>query len=113
MQGNAVGVDLPSLPEYFSVWKERNIYNRRAPIWRAGEIITGPEIVLVSDLLDSDYYNGFSKPRDSFHLLRNSLSVEQQMHQSISLTRPRSADASQKSDVEIASDCYRISSVRR
>jgi len=103
MQGNAIGMDVSSLGEYFSVWKERNIYNRRTSIWRAGEILTGEQIVPASDLLRSDYYNGFLKPRDSYSLLRISLRVEDQIHQSISLSRPRSADEFQKSDIRLAS----------
>src|SRR5579863_3779857 len=103
MHGSAIGMDPPSRDEYFSVWKERNIYNTRTPIWRAGEIVTGPQIVPISELLRSDYYNDFLRPRDSFHLLRISLRIEDHVHQSISLTRPRSAEAFQRSDIERAS----------
>ncbi len=56
MQGNAIGMDDPSRAEYFSVWRERNIYNTRTQTWRTGEIITGQQIVPPADLLRSDYY---------------------------------------------------------
>lgn len=103
MQGGAVGMDPSNSCEYFSVWRNHNIYNNRTLSWRAGEIITGEQILPSSDLLFSDYYNGFLKPRDCYHLLRISLQVEDHTHQSISLTRSRSADAFEKSDVELAS----------
>jgi DNA-binding CsgD family transcriptional regulator len=106
MQGNAIGMDDPSRAEYFSVWRERNIYNTRTQTWRTGEIITGQQIVPPADLLRSDYYNGFLKPRDSYSLLRISLRVENHFHQSISLSRPRSAEEFRKSDVELASKLF-------
>jgi len=102
MQGTAIGMDAADRSEYFDVWRDKNIYNIRTPIWQAGEIITGDQILSVSELLRSDYYNGFLKPRDSFHLLRISLSVEDYTHQSISLARPQSAEAFEKSDIKLA-----------
>src|SRR6185437_2098451 len=73
MRGSATGMDPSDQHEYFHVWKDRNVYNTRTPTWRAGEIVTGRQILPVSDLLRSDYYNGFLKPRDSHSLLRISL----------------------------------------
>lgn len=102
MQGTAIGMALADRDEYFNIWKNKNIYNTRTSVWRAGEIITGHQIVPVSELLRSDYYNGFLKPRDSFHLLRISLRVEDHRHQSLSLSRSRTADAFQKFDLELA-----------
>ncbi|HTQ33548.1 MAG TPA: LuxR C-terminal-related transcriptional regulator [Stellaceae bacterium] len=102
MHGTAIGMDAADRIEYFDVWRDKNIYNTRTPVWQAGEIITGDKILPVSELLRSDYYNGFLKPRDSFHLLRISLSVEDHTHQSISLTRSQSAEAFEKSDIELA-----------
>ena len=100
-------MDDASRAEYFSVWKERNIYNTHTPTWRTGEIITGQQIVPPADLLRSDYYNGFLKVRDSYSLLRISLRVENHFHQSISLSRPCSAEEFGKSDVELAhSSCF-------
>jgi DNA-binding CsgD family transcriptional regulator len=103
MKGNAIGMDPADRDEYFNIWKDKNIYNSRTLSWRAGEIVTGQQLLPVSELVRSDYYNKFLKPRDSFYLLRISLRVENYVHQSISLSRPRSADAFDKSNIELAS----------
>jgi DNA-binding CsgD family transcriptional regulator/PAS domain-containing protein len=103
MQGRAAGIDPASLSEYFGVWNDHNIYNMRTAIWRAGEIVTDRDILSKSELLRSDYYNGFLKPRDMCSLLRISLRIDDRVRQTISLMRPPAADDFQKSDVEIAS----------
>jgi DNA-binding CsgD family transcriptional regulator len=103
MQGRAVGIDPPSLHEYFGTWNERNIFNIRTSVYETGAIQTDRQILSKSDLLRSDYYNGFLKPRDMYSLLRISLRAEDRVHQSISLMRPRAAAEFQQSDVEVAS----------
>jgi DNA-binding CsgD family transcriptional regulator len=103
MQGRAIGIDSSSLQEYFSTWKDRNIYNIRTPVWQTGAIITDREILTKSELLRSDYYNGFLKPRDMCSLLRISLRIEDRSRQTISLMRPRAAEEYRESDVEVAS----------
>jgi hypothetical protein len=59
MQGRAVGIDQPSLHEYFGAWKDRNIFNIRTPVCETGPIVSNRQILSKSDLLRSDYYNGF------------------------------------------------------
>lgn len=103
MRGKAVGIDPSSLQEYFSIWNDRNIYNMRTPIWQTGAITTDRELLPKPDLLHSDYYNGFLRPRDMCSLLRITLRAEGRSRQTISLMRPRPAEEFQKSDVAIAS----------
>ncbi|MFI5016233.1 MAG: helix-turn-helix transcriptional regulator [Hyphomicrobiales bacterium] len=99
--GIGVGADAASNREYFEVWRDRNVFNTRTQVWQAGAIVTDREILPKSDLLRSAYYSGFMKPRDMHALLRLSLRVEDGVHQSISLLRPRSAQDYEKSDVEL------------
>jgi DNA-binding CsgD family transcriptional regulator len=103
MQGRAIGIDPFSLQEYFSTWNDRNIYNTRTSAWQVGAITTDREILSKQELLRSDYYNGFLKPRDMCSLLRITLRAEDRVRQTISLMRPAAADEFKNSDVEIAS----------
>jgi DNA-binding CsgD family transcriptional regulator/PAS domain-containing protein len=103
MQGRAIGMDPSTLQEYFSTWTNSNIYNVRTPVWQTGAITTDRDILTKSELLRSDYYNGFLKPRDMCSLLRISLRIEDPSRQTISLMRPRAAEEFRESDVKVAS----------
>jgi DNA-binding CsgD family transcriptional regulator len=97
----AVGIDDAGQREYFDVWRDRNIFVQRTQVWQPGAIITDQEILPKSDLIASDYYNGFMKPRDMHGLLRISLGTEGGVHQSISLMRPRSSGEYERSDIAL------------
>src|SRR5215203_1002561 len=66
MEGRAVasGVDLQSQREYFTIWGSRNVIVSKRRIFKPGHVDTDQQILAKSDLLRSDYYNGFMKPRD-------------------------------------------------
>ena len=93
LQGSAVatGIDAAGQAEYFSTWTAKNVFIESTPRWAAGVIVTDQHLLPKSSLIASDYYNGFMKPRDMHSLLRLSLRVEGDVHQSISLLRPKQA----------------------
>lgn len=90
MEGTAVssGVDDATHAEYFAVWSARNVFIEATPRWTTGSIVTDQQLLPKSRLLASDYYNGFLQRRDMHAMLRISMRVENDVHQSISLMRP-------------------------
>jgi DNA-binding CsgD family transcriptional regulator/PAS domain-containing protein len=90
MQGTAVssGIDEAGQAEYFAIWSAKNVFIEATPRWTAGSIVTDQQLLPKSRLLASDYYNGFLAPRDMHSMLRISMRVEDNVHQSISLMRP-------------------------
>ena len=72
MEGRAiaVGIDLASQREYFDVWSTHDVLRQWTPAYRAGAVQTDRDILPRTELLRSDYYNGFMKPRDMHAVLR-------------------------------------------
>jgi len=89
MQGRAiaVGIDLPSQREYFEVWSRHDVLRQWTPAYSAGVVETDRDILPRSELLRSDYYNGFMKPRDMHAVLRITLEAEPGFRKIISMTR--------------------------
>jgi DNA-binding CsgD family transcriptional regulator/PAS domain-containing protein len=104
MQGSAVatGIDDAGRAEYFTVWGERNVFVDATPRWTEGAIVTDQQLLSKASLMASDYYNGFMRPRDMHSLLRISIKVDDDMHQSISLMRPGRFREFDTSDIERA-----------
>jgi DNA-binding CsgD family transcriptional regulator len=96
----AVGVDAASEREYLQVWSKRDTLRLWAPAYRAGAVETDQHIMPRSDLLRSDFYNGFMKPRDMHALMRLTLSVENGFRKIISFCRPASLGDYETADVE-------------
>ena len=90
MEGRAiaVGIDLASQREYFDVWSTHDVLRQWTPAYRAGAVQTDRDILPRTELLRSDYYNGFMKPRDMHAVLRFTLAVEPGFRKIISMTRP-------------------------
>jgi DNA-binding CsgD family transcriptional regulator len=103
MEGHGFGIDFDEARqrEYFEVWRHRNVLNKGVR-YRTGGIMTDQEILPKSELLRSDYYNGFMKRHDMWSALIVSLQVENGMHRSLSLMRPRSAGEYEGPDVALA-----------
>src|SRR4051812_29952195 len=64
------GVDTSSQREFLDVWSARDLVRLRTRSWRPGAIEPDHHIVPKPELLASDYYNGFMKPRDMKAVLR-------------------------------------------
>jgi DNA-binding CsgD family transcriptional regulator len=103
MQGRAIasGVDLESQREYFTIWRDRNVIVSKRRIFQSGHIDTDQQILDKAELLRSDYYNGFMKPRDMHAVLTATLQIDGQLHQSIGFTRPKVSGEFEKSDIAI------------
>ena len=104
MHGTAVsfGVDDASHAEYFAIWSDKNVFIEATPRWTAGSIVTDQQLLPKARTLASDYYNGFLRPRDMRSMLRISMRVDDNVHQSISLMRPGLYGEFESADVEFA-----------
>jgi DNA-binding CsgD family transcriptional regulator/PAS domain-containing protein len=85
------GVDESSQREFLDVWSSRDLVRLRTREWRPGAIEIDHQIVPKHELLASDYYNGFMKPRDMHTVMRLTLAHRNRFLTIISLVRPRSA----------------------
>jgi len=107
MEGRAIaiGIDPAGQRQFFEVWSQHDILRLRTRAYRPGAIETDQDILPRSELLRSDYYNGFLKPHDMHAYLRMTLSVEDGCRKIISLSRPISLGDYETSDVE---QCRRL-----
>ena len=74
-RATASSVDPSSQREFLDVWSARDLVRQRTRTWRAGAIELDHQIVPKSEILASDYYNGFMKPRDMHALMRLTLGM--------------------------------------
>jgi DNA-binding CsgD family transcriptional regulator len=86
------GVDTSSQYEFLDVWSSRDLVRLRTRSWQPGAVELDRQIVPKSELLASDYYNGFMKPRDMHAVMRLTLAHRNRFLTIISLVRPRSVD---------------------
>ncbi|MBN8645392.1 MAG: hypothetical protein J0L61_09170, partial [Planctomycetes bacterium] len=70
------------------------------PASRAGAVETDRQILPRADLLHSDYYNGFMKPRDMHAVMRITLAVEPGFRRIFSMTRSVSRGDYEAGDIE-------------
>jgi hypothetical protein len=98
-RATAVGIDLASQREYFDLWSTHDVLRQWTPAYRAGAVQTDRDILPRTELLRSDYYNGFMKPRDMHAVLRLTLAVEPGFRKIISMTRPISLGDYEAGDV--------------
>jgi DNA-binding CsgD family transcriptional regulator/PAS domain-containing protein len=96
----AVGVDEASRREYLEVWSTRDTLRQWAPAAHAGAVETDRDILPREDLLRSDYYNGFMKPRDMHAVVRMTIAAEPGYRKIISMARPASRGDFGRSEVE-------------
>jgi DNA-binding CsgD family transcriptional regulator/PAS domain-containing protein len=85
----AVGIDLPGQRAFAEVWSRHDVLRQRTLVFRPGAIDTDRDILPKSDLLRSDFYNGFMRPYDMHAALRMTLTVEGRFRKIISMLRPR------------------------
>lgn len=85
------GVDTSSQREFLDFWSARDPVRLRTREWRPGAIEIDQQVVPKAELLASDYYNGFMKPRDMHTVMRLTLAHRERFLTIISLVRPPSA----------------------
>ncbi|MES2194011.1 MAG: helix-turn-helix transcriptional regulator [Pseudomonadota bacterium] len=102
LRGSAVqwGVDAQSQREYLDVWLGRNVFHWHTRVWRQGEVETDRDLMPKHELMRSDYYNGFMKPRDMHAILRVATHADDRSLQILALARPRSAPEYDRSDAQ-------------
>lgn len=99
---NTSGVDASTQREFLEVWSARDPVRLRTRSWRPGAIELDHQIMPRSEILHSDYYNGFMKPRDMHALMRLTLAHHNKFLTIVSLVRPRSAG---EFDTDIVEQC--------
>ncbi|MBX3498531.1 MAG: helix-turn-helix transcriptional regulator [Alphaproteobacteria bacterium] len=104
-RASAVGIDQPGQREYFEVWSQHDMLRRWTRAYRPGAVETDRQILPRDDLVRSDYYNCFLKPRDMHVVMRITLAAEDGFRKFISFTRPASLGEYDKADVE---QCHRL-----
>ena len=85
------GIDADDHRAFLRTWHKGSIYGARRPITAAGAVVQGRSIVRMNDLLKSDIYNIYFKPRRINETLRLDVLHDGADRQAISLSRPWSA----------------------
>jgi PAS domain-containing protein len=104
-RATAVGIDVSGQREYFEVWSKHDLLRLWTRTYRPGAVETDREIIPRNDLVRSDYYNCFLKPRDMHVVMRITLAAENGFRKFISMTRPTSLGEYGKADIE---QCQRL-----
>jgi DNA-binding CsgD family transcriptional regulator len=94
------GIDAAGEREYMDYWLPRNIFHLRTRVWRPGQVETDRTILPKSELLRSDYYNGFLKPFEMHAMLRVALSAGETSVHLLALARAQSAGEYERSDID-------------
>lgn len=102
MEGRAaaIGIDAAGQREYFEVWSEHDLLRKNTQRYRPGAIETDQDIMPRRDLVCSEYYNAFLKPRDMHAVLRVTLAAKSDFLKIMSLSRPQSLGDFEASDIE-------------
>ncbi len=101
--GIQVGLDDADYNDVFlGVWVKRNVWSKRRPVQRAGDVVTTRQIMTPEDLRRSDMYNEYLAPRDLHEGLRLDLWASNGRVEDISLLRPWSAGPYSETEIDIA-----------
>ena len=91
-RGIAFGLDRGDYEqEFLGKWTQRNVWGKRKPVRVAGEVISTRQIISRTELLHSDMYNDYLKPRALEEGLRLAIWAGDGWIQDISLLRSFSA----------------------
>lgn len=104
-RATAIGIDPQGQREYFEVWSKHDLLRLWTRTYRPGAVETDREILPRTDLVRSDYYNCFLKPRDMHVVMRITLAAEDGFRKFISFTRPTSLGDYGTADIE---QCRRL-----
>jgi DNA-binding CsgD family transcriptional regulator len=101
--GVAVGLDEADYrDEFLGVWSRRNVWGKKHPVRVAGEIVSTGQMVPKRDLLRSEMYNEYLRPRGLHEGLRLAVWAGDGAIEDISLLRPWSAGPFEGEDIRLA-----------
>lgn len=101
--GVAVGLDEADYQgEFLGVWSRRNVWGKKHPVRVAGEIVTTRQMVTRHELLQSEMYNEYLRPRGLHEGLRLALWAGDGAIEDMSLLRPWSAGPFEGDDIRLA-----------
>lgn len=91
-RGTAHGLDRDDYDNVFlGFWVKRNVWGKRRPVRRAGDVLVTREMTPVVDLLRSEMYNEYLAPRDLHEGLRMDIWAGDGWVEDISMLRPWSS----------------------
>jgi DNA-binding CsgD family transcriptional regulator/PAS domain-containing protein len=88
--------------EFLGFWVKRNVWGKRRPTIRAGEVLTTRQMMPMADLCASDMYNDYLAPRDLQEGLRLDIWAGDGWIEDISLLRPWSAGPYIEAEIRLA-----------
>lgn len=101
--GIAVGLDEADYQNGFlRTWATRNVWGRRRPVRKAGDILTTREMTSLDDLLHSEIYNDYLAPRGLQEGLRLDIRAGAAGIEDISFLRPWKAGAYDAAELRAA-----------
>jgi DNA-binding CsgD family transcriptional regulator/PAS domain-containing protein len=101
--GVAFGLDRADYNDVFlDFWVKRNVWGKRRPVVRAGEVVTTRQMMPVEDLRASEMYNEYLAPRDLHEGLRLDIWAGEGWIEDISLLRPWSAGPYDDEEIRLA-----------
>ena len=101
--GIAYGLDREDYEqEFLGTWTRRNVWGKRKPVRVAGEVIPTWQIMPRSELLKSEMYNEYLRPRALEEGLRLAIWAGNGIIQDISLLRPFSAGPFEAGELAVA-----------
>ena len=101
--GVAHGLDRADYEDVFlGFWVKRNVWGKRRPVVRAGEVVTTRQMMPVEELRASDMYNEYLAPRDLQEGLRLDIWAGEGWIEDISLLRSWSAGPFADADIQLA-----------
>ena len=102
-QGIAIGLDATDYHgQFLGVWSKRNVWRARRPVTQAGEIVTSRDILPKEELIRSEMYNDYLRPRELHEGLRLAIWSGPTGIEDISLLRPWSMGSYTPEERELA-----------
>jgi DNA-binding CsgD family transcriptional regulator/PAS domain-containing protein len=104
MEGRVItkGFDRGSQQEFLAVWSARDVIRQKTRTWQSGAVETDKQILPRSELVSSDFYNGFLKPRDMNSAVRFTLAYNGKFLKALTMWRP---DAVGEFDLNAVEQC--------
>ena len=101
--GIAVGLDAADYQdEFLGLWVKRNVWGKRRPVRRSGDVLTTREMMTHAELIGSEMYNDYLASRGLQEGLRLDIRATDSLVEDISILRPWSAGAYDQTEIRAA-----------